>query len=192
MKTNLIIFAKNARLNKQLQGYIDRDKVESTRALLDKYFPSDSIALAHDRLVMEMGDLISSLHEADDINSYLDDLLDTTQQLIARYYQEKKKAISDFTKVNHHCKQNYITMPHKLRAETGYTPDTVKAMLEQLDARDAYQCHVDGYEYERYRAYEWLKHHISESLAGRTHETKIFVTDPFKLANIQEDEMLNT
>lgn len=129
MKTNLIIFAKNARLNKQLQGYIDRDKVESTRALLDKYFPSDSIALAHDRLVMEMGDLISSLHEADDINSYLDDLLDTTQQLIARYYQEKKKAISDFTKVNHHCKQNYITMPPKLRAETGYTPDTLKQCL---------------------------------------------------------------
>lgn len=187
MKMNLIIFAKNKKLSNQLQGYVDNNKADKTRALLDKYFPSDSIAFAHDRLIMELGDLISSLQEADDITSYLEDLRDTTTELISQYHKEKKKAVDNFNLTNYHSKPNYIVMTPQSRASTGYTPEIVSIMLNQLDVKDAYQCYVDGYDYEKYQSYEWLRHHINESLAGRKHETKKYITDPFKLANITED-----
>ena len=191
MKMNLIIFAKDKRLSDQLQGYIDNDNVDKTRALLDKYFPSDAIAFAHDRLVMEMGDLISSLQEADDITDYLEELRDTTNELIMQYHKEKKKAIENFNVTNYRCKTNYIGMTPQSRAEIEYTPEIVSIMLTQLDVKDAYQCYVDGYDYEKYKLYEWLRHHIDESLAGRKHETKKHITDPFKLANMTEDGVKN-
>lgn len=189
MKMNLITFAKNKRLSDQLQGYVDNNKVDKTRALLDKYFPSDAIAFAHDRLVMEMGDLISSLQEADDLIDYLEELRDTTNELIMQYHKEKKKAIENFNVANYRSKTNYIRMSPQSRAEIEHTPEIVSIMLAQLDVKNAYQCYVEGYDYEKYQAYEWLRHHINESLAGRKHETKKTITDPFKFLNMTEDSV---
>lgn len=185
MKINLIIFAKNTKLSNQLQNYIDNDKADNTRTLLDKYFPSDSIAFAHDRLVLEMGDLIASLHDADDIISYLEELQDTTEQLIGIYYKNKEIAINNFNVINYHSKPKYIGMNAKNREKIGYTPENIATMLSQLDAQDAYQCYVDGYEYERYQLYAWLKHHIKESLSGKKHDTRVYITDPLKHIELQ-------
>lgn len=187
MKMNLIIFAKNKKLSNQLQGYVDNNNVDKIRALLDKYFPSDSIAFANDRLIMEMGDLISSLQEADDITSYLEDLRETTTELISQYHKKKKKAIDKFNLTNYHSKPNYIGMTPQSRALTGYTPEIVSIMLKQLDAKYIYQDYVEGYDYEKYQSYEWLRHHINESLKGRKHETKKYITDLFKLSDTTED-----
>lgn len=187
MKMNLILFAKNKKLSGQLQGYVDNNNVDKVRALLDKYFPSDSIALAHDNVVMEMGDLISSLQEADDITSYLEDLRESITKLISQYHKQKKKAVYNFHRTNYHSKHNYIKMTPQSRALMEHSPESISIMLKQLDAKYAYQDYVEGYEYEKYKAYEWLRHHINGSLAGRKHETKKYITDIFKLSDITED-----
>jgi len=169
MKMNLIILSKNKRLSKQLSGFVEKDNVEKCREFLIKYFPSNSLNHAHDRLVVEMGDLVASLYDEPDVTQALTDYSESVQQIITRYHRQKEAASQTLSKVYRQSKTNYVHMNREQRAAIGYTPETVEVLLKQLDAKEQYEQYTDGYEFERYQLHEWLRYHINEALSGRTH-----------------------
>ena len=169
MKMNLIVLSKNKRLSKQLSGYVEKDNVDKCREFLTKYFPSTSFLHAHDRLVLEMADLVASLYEDPDIEDTLTAYSESIQDMITRYHRQKDEASKTLSRVYRQSKTNYVHMSRKERAAIGYTPETVDHLLKQLDAKERYGQFTEGYEYERYQIHEWLRYYINEALAGITH-----------------------
>lgn len=169
MKMNLITFAKNKRLSSQLATYVEKDQVEKCRDWIMLYFPSRAIRYGHDRIVMEMADLLASLRDEPDLTQYLDECSRNVQTLITQYHRKKEDASKQLSRVYRQSKTNYVHMTKEQRASVGYTPETVDILLKQLDAKEKYERYTQGYEFERYQAYEWLRYQINETLAGRMH-----------------------
>lgn len=134
-----------------------------------KYFPSNSLQHAHDRLIIEMADLFASLHDEPDIAQTLNDYSESVQSMISRYHRQKEVASKQLSKVYRQSKTNYVHMNKTQRASIGYTPETVEHLLKQLDAKEQYEQYTEGYEFERYQLHEWLRYCINEALVGRTH-----------------------
>ena len=65
------------------------------------------------------------------------------------------------------------------RAKLDYGPETIERLLAQMDAREKYNSYVDGYEYERYIAYSWLKTEITNTLSDKTHEVVKNLNKPY-------------
>lgn len=168
-KMNLLILAKNKELSTRLIRYVENENAEKCRTFLMKYFHGQSIRYGHDRLVMEMADLFASLYDDPDIEQTLYDYSESVQNRITHYHKKKEEASKTLSKVYRRSKTNYVQMSREERAAIGYTPETVSELLKQLDAKENYARYIDGYEFERYRMYEWLRYHINEALSGRTH-----------------------
>lgn len=169
MKMNLIVLSKNKRLSKQLSGYVEKDNVDKCREFLTKYFPTASFLHAHDRLILEMADLVASLYGDPDIEDTLTAYSESVQDIITRYHRQKEEASKTLSRVYRQSKANYVHMSREERAAIGYTPETVDQLLKQLDAKERYGQFTEGYEYERYQIHEWLRYYINEALAGVTH-----------------------
>lgn len=169
MKMNLIVLSKNKRLSKQLSGYVEKDNVDKCREFLARYFPTNSFLHAHDRLVLEMADLVVSLCGDPDIEDTLTEYSECVQDIITRYHRQKDEASKTLSRVYRQSNANYVHMSRKERAAIGYTPETVDQLLRQLDAREIYSQFTEGYEFERYQIHEWLRYYINEALAGITH-----------------------
>lgn len=169
MKMNLIVLSKNKRLSKQLTGYVEKDNVDKCREFLTKYFPTASFLHAHDRLILEMADLVASLYGDPDIEDTLTAYSESVQDIITRYHRQKEEASKTLSRVYRQSKANYVHMSREERAAIGYTPETVDQLLKQLDAKERYGQFTEGYEYERYQIHEWLRYYINEALAGVTH-----------------------
>lgn len=178
MKMNLIMLSKNKLLMGQIKRYASSNKADSARAFLTHYFPSDAIRFANDKIIMEMADLISSLSDEPDVTEYLQSLKLSTEHLIKFYFRKKYEAEERNTFVNYHRTHKYASMTREQRQRYGYTPQMIHEYLQQLDAREAYHCYMEGYEYEHYQAYEWLLHQIKETLSGHKHETAQTIKDP--------------
>ena len=173
IKMNLIIFAQNKSLSRRLSNYVEKDNVDKCREFLMTYFPSHSIQYGHDRIIMEMADLIASLRDEPDITQYLDECSHNVQTLITQYHRKKEEASKQLSRVYRQSKTNYVHMTKEQRAAVGYTPETVQNVLKQLDAKETYERYTQGYEFERYQAYEWLRYQINAALSGRTHNVII-------------------
>lgn len=169
MKMNLIVLSKNKRLSTQLSGYVEKDNVDKCREFLTKYFPTTSFTHAHERLVLEMADLITSLYDDPDIEDTLTEYSKSIQDMITHYHRQKDEASKALSRVYRQSKTNYVHMSREERAAIGYTPEAVGQLLKQLDAKERYSQFTEGYEYERYQIHEWLRHYINEALAGITH-----------------------
>lgn len=178
MRINLITLSKNQRLMGQIERYVSGNKVDSARTFLARYFPSKSIRLANDKIIMEMADLLSSMADEPDVMEYLQSLKSSTERLIKFYLHKKHEAVDQNTFVNCHSTRKYTSMTREQRQQYGYTPQMIHEYLQQLDAREAYRCYTEGYEYEHYQAYEWLLHQIEETLSGHKHETAQTIKDP--------------
>jgi hypothetical protein len=178
MKMNLLVLSKNQRLMGQIKRYASSNKADNARAFLFHYFPSKSICLADDKIIMEMADLLSSLSDEPDVMEYLQSLKSSTERLIKFYMRKKSEAVKQNTFVNSHSTHKYTSMTREQRQRYGYTPQMIQEYLKQLDAREAYHCYTEGYEYEHYQVYEWLLHQIKETLSGRKHEISQTVKDP--------------
>lgn len=165
----MIVLSKNKRLSTQLIRYVEKEDVDKCREFLLKYFPSNSLPHAHDRLIVEMADLFSSLYDEPNVEDALSDYSESVQSMISRYHRQKDAASKQLSRVYRQSKTNYVHMNKAQRAAIGYTPETVELLLKQLDAKEKYEQYTEGYEFERYQLYEWLRHYINEALGGRTH-----------------------
>lgn len=180
MKMNLIVLSKNKRLSTQLLGYVEKENIDKCRDFLHKHFPGNTIQHAHDRLVLEMADLFASLYDEPNVTEALTDYSETVQSMISRYHRQKEAASTQLSKVYRQSKVNYVHMNKKQRATIGYNPETVEVLLKQLDAKEKYEQFTEGYEFERYQLYEWLRYYINEALAGRTYSITNKKTQPVK------------
>lgn len=177
MKMNLFLLIKNERLMVQLNRFVMKNNADSARNLLAHYFPSKSIQFTSDHIVLEMADLCCGLAEDPEPFNDLISLRQSTQHLI-HYYLERKALVCEHDAwLHYHCQRDYTAMTPQQRQACGYNTHMINTFLQQLDARDAYRSYSDGYEYERYQAYEWLLHQINETLEKRTHETAKAVRD---------------
>lgn len=174
MKMNLRIFVNKPKLVQQLEFAVDKHNVDKARDVLSKYFPSINIQLAHNKLIMEMADLIVSIAEedVDYRDEYMSDIKKSTLQLISQYHKKKEAAERNLYRVMSKSNINYTMYTEEERDTLNYDDKTIQTILEQLDARDRYNNIMSGYEHEQYLLYNWLSNQITETLAGDTHETK--------------------
>ena len=185
MEMNLKILRTKPKLIKQIAGYIDKNKAVEARSFMDKYFPSTKLRFCHDRIILEIADVLLSIVEDDESEyiEYMKDIRKSANSLITNYQEQKRNARDELTRTINNDKTNYMLLNMlrniEERAELDYGPETIERLLAQMDAREKYNSYVDGYEYERYIAYSWLKTEITNTLSDNTHEVVKNLNKPY-------------
>lgn len=177
MKINLLILSQNERLMHQLEKYVENDKDENVREFLSKYFPSKNINFFHTRIIMELGDTLVGMKYEPDVKEYLNEIRESTRNMILRYHKRKKEVQNAMCNIKYQNDVNYLSLTHEQRMSLDYSEETIDNMLHQLDARDDYYNYSEGYEFEHYQAYSWLINQIDKALNNHVHESRPLLKD---------------
>lgn len=182
MQMNLKLLADNNRLTTQLTKYVEANNADKARSFLCRYFPSSMLVVIHDRLILDMSELIVGIIEDKAISdNELRELKANLNHLLSHYRKKKKESERKMFSVVHQSPINYLNQVPSSWQFKSTDLAQVQALLYQFDIREQVNSYSEGYEYEKFRALSWMVYQIDESISGKTHDTKVTIKDPLDI-----------
>lgn len=132
MKINLFKLAENARLSRQIMGYVDNNKPEDARSFILRYFPSFSMTTVNDRVILNAADFLAGLRDEQDAE-FETNIIDM-QQALAKLQKEQDSFSEEDAQYLYDAMTNFVTQDEDDEM-TKLTPKLHDDIISYLEAR---------------------------------------------------------